>query len=257
METKIVQKFGNGGHIVLPKEYVGKRIRFIAEPKAFEDIKSEVWETLKPYSSNILGIYLYGSYARGEQAVDSDIDILVITGTKLKIAEKAHNYSVISATIEEIDATLKTNAVLILPILKEAKTIVNPALLYTYKYYKFTAGNTKSFVDSCRKILELNKKGLELDFEIGSMVYSLMLRIRGLLMIKLISDDMLYSKSRLFGYLERNGLAKEKIKELYRIYSNERNGNKVKESEIAAKDDVQKLVLIMENILREANRLKR
>ena len=42
MTTKLVQKFGNSGHIVLPKGYVGKRIRFIAEPKAFEDIKSEI-----------------------------------------------------------------------------------------------------------------------------------------------------------------------------------------------------------------------
>ena len=27
MESKIVQKFGNIGHVVLPKEYVGKRIK--------------------------------------------------------------------------------------------------------------------------------------------------------------------------------------------------------------------------------------
>ena len=46
METKLVQRFGNGGHIVLPKEYVGKRIRFLTEPKIFEDIKSEIFEIL-------------------------------------------------------------------------------------------------------------------------------------------------------------------------------------------------------------------
>ena len=40
MESKIVQKFGNSGHVVLPKDYVGKKIRFIAETKTFEDIKS-------------------------------------------------------------------------------------------------------------------------------------------------------------------------------------------------------------------------
>ena len=84
MEAKIVQKFGNGGHIVLPKEYVGKRIRFTAEPKTFEDVKSEVLEFLKPYLGSILGIYLYGSYARGEQTIDSDVDILAITKHKIK-----------------------------------------------------------------------------------------------------------------------------------------------------------------------------
>ena len=199
--TKLVQKFGNSGHIVLPKEYVGKRIKFIAEPKAFDDIKSEIWEILNPYSSSILGVYLYGSYARGEQTIDSDVDILIITNTKLKIAEKADNYSIISATMEEIEGILNTNAVLILPILKEARTIINPMLLDKYKEYKFTKSNVESFMDSCRKILELNKKGLELDFEIGSMIYSLILRIRSLLMIKLISNNLSYSKTQLSNYL--------------------------------------------------------
>ena len=116
MITKLVQKFGNSGHIVLPKEYVGKRIRFAAEPKTLSDVKSEVLELLNPYLDNILGVYLYGSYARGEQTIDSDVDILVITNTKLKIAEKADNYSIISATMEEIDDIFNKNAVLILPI---------------------------------------------------------------------------------------------------------------------------------------------
>ena len=88
MEAKLVQKFGNSGHIVLPKGYVGKRIKFIAEPKTFNDIKSEILEILKPYFENILGIYLYGSYARNEQTIDSDVDILVIANTKLRIMEK-------------------------------------------------------------------------------------------------------------------------------------------------------------------------
>ena len=51
----------------------------------------------------------------------------------------------------------------------------------------------------------LNKKGLELDFEVGSLVYSLMLRIRGLLMVKLMLNDVLYSKTLLLNYFEMKG----------------------------------------------------
>lgn len=255
MRTKIVQKFGNGGHIVLPKEYIGKRIRFIAEPKTFEDIKSEIMEILKPYLENILGVYLYGSYARNEQTIDSDIDILVITNTKLKVIDKIDNYSIISVTTKAIENTLKTNAVLILPILREAKTIINPVLLNGYKEYKFTRSNIKFFVDSCKKVLELNKKGLELEFEIGSIIYSLMLRIRSLLMIKIISNNLPYSKTQLSSYLERNGLTQEKIQELYRIYSNERNGGRIKKSDSITKEDIQKLILIVENMLQEVKSL--
>ncbi|MBS3101097.1 nucleotidyltransferase domain-containing protein [Candidatus Woesearchaeota archaeon] len=255
MTTKLVQKFGNSGHIVLPKGYVGKRIRFIAEPKAFEDIKSEILEILKPYLQDILGVYLYGSYARNEQTIDSDVDVLVITNTKLKIIDKINDYTIVSATLKELENTLGTNAVLILPIIKEAKTIINPDLLEKYKGYAFTKKNTKDFVDGSIGILELNKKGLELDFEIGSLVYSLILRIRGLLMIKVIINKASYSKSLLFDYLENYNFSKEKIEELYKIYSSERDNTKVKESWIITKEDIRKLIIVAENLLKEAKRM--
>lgn len=257
IETKIVQKFGNSGHVVLPKEYVGKRIRFLAEPKSFEDIKFEVLEILKPYLESVLGVYLYGSYSRNEQTMDSDVDILVITGTKLRIMEKINGYSIASVTIAGLESTLKNNAVLLLPIVKEAKTIINPSLLEKYKDCKFTNKNTKSFTDSSMRILELNKKGLKLEFETGSIVYSLMLRTRGLLMIKLDLDSKLYSKASLFSYLKNNGFPRNKIEELYKIYSRERNGIEVIESESITKEDILKLLSIAEDLLKEVrNKLK-
>lgn len=255
IKTKMVQSFGNGGHVVLPKEYVGKRIRFVIEPKYFEDIKSEVLEILKPYLENILGVYLYGSFARNEQTIDSDIDILVITDTKLKIVDKINSYSIVSATSMELESTLKKNAVLLLPILKEAKTIINPGLLEKYKEYSFTNKNTKWFIDKSAYVLELDKKGVDLNFEIGSLVYSLMLRIRGLLMIKLILNNKSYSKRGLFFCLENNGFLKNKIEELYKIYSKERDNIKVVESEIIKKEDILKLLYIGKGLLKEVRSL--
>ena len=255
IETKLVQKFGNSSHVVLPKEYLGKRIRFIAEPKTFEDIKSEILEILKPYLENIVGIYLYGSYARNEQTIDSDIDILAITSNKLKIINKIDSYTIVSATIEELESILKNNALLILPIIKEAKTIINPDLLKKYREYQFTKKNTKQFIDSSIKVLQLNKKGLELDFEIGSLVYSLILRIRGLLMIKLIMSNNLYSKLSLFNYLESNNLPKNKIEELHGIYSSERNDIKVQKSSIIRGTDIRKLLDIDEKLIKEVKAL--
>ena len=255
IEIKTVQSFGNSGHIVLPKDYVGKRIRFVVEPKSFEDIKSEALEILKPYLEDILGIYLYGSYARNEQTIDSDIDILVITNTKLKLIDKINAYSVVSATVMELESTLKNNAVLLLPIVKEARTIINPRLLEKYKEYKFTNKNTKWFIDSSMHVLELNKKGLDLNFEIGSLVYSLMLRIRGLLMIKLMLNNKLYSKALLFSYLKSNEFSQSKIEELYKIYIKERDNINVVESEIITKEDILKLVYITINLLKKVRKL--
>ena len=251
METKLVQRFGNGGHIVLPKEYVGRRIRFLTEPKTFEDIKSEIFEILKPHLEKILGIYLYGSYARNEQTVSSDIDILIVTNEKFKINNKLDNYSIVSVTIKEIEETLDKNAILILPIIKETETIINPDLLVNYKNYNFTKKNTKLFMDSTVETLKLNKKGLELDFEIGSLVYSLILRIRGLLIIKLLIVKKLFSKMSLFGHLEKNNIEKEKISELYIIYCRERDNIKVKESDIIGKTEIEKLLTIAEKLLKD------
>jgi len=254
IETRIAQRFGNSAHVVLPKSHIGKRIKFIIQSKTFEDIKSEILEILKPYLENILGVYLYGSYSRNEQAVDSDIDVLVVTNTKLKIIEKINSYHIVSTTLENIEEALKHNAVLILPILKESKTIINPQLIKGYKGYKFTKKNTKQFIDSTEKILELNKKGLKLNFEIGSLVYSLILRIRGLLIIKLTLDNKIFSKSQLFGYLKNNGLSENKIKELYSIYSSERDDIKVKESKMIENNDIKKLLTIAENLLKEVKK---
>jgi len=257
IETKLAQKFGNSSHVVLPKEYIGRRIKFVAEPKTLQDIKSEIVEILKPYLENIIGIYLYGSYIRNEQTFDSDIDILVITGPKFKITEKIDNYHIVSATINSIENTLKNNAVLILPIIKEAKTIINPDSLRGYKGYKFTKDDTKQFLNDTKKILELNEKGIKMGFETGSLVYSLMLRIRGLLMIKLIMGNKLYSKASLYNYLENNNFEKNRIEELYRVYSSERDGIKVQKSSIITKNDIEKLLLIAKKLLKDVKKALR
>ena len=251
IEEKVVQKFGNSGHVVLPKEYIGKRIRFILEPKTFENIKSKILEILKPYLENILGVYLYGSYAREEQTIHSDVDILVITNTKLKIIDKIDDYSIVSTTITELENILSNNAVLMLPIIKEAKTIINPGLLEKYKEYKFTEKNTKWFIENSADILKLNEKGIDLDFEIGSLIYSLILRIRGLLMIKLMLNNKLYSIASLFSYLKACKFSQDKIEEFYNIYSKEKNNIKITESKIITKEDILKLLFTAKNLLKE------
>ena len=257
IETRLVQKFGNSSHVVLPKEYRGRRIKFIAEPKTLQDIKSEIIGILKPYLENIVGVYLYGSYVRNEQTIDSDIDILVITDDKIRIIEKFDNYQIISTTINDLENTIKNNAVLIIPILKEAKTIINPDLLNKYKNYKFTKKNTKKFLNDTKKILLLNRKGLKLNFEVGSLVYSLILRVRGLLTIKLMISNKPYTKASLFSYLESNDFEKSKVEDLYRIYSSERDDNEVQNSDIIIKEDMEKLLAKAKNLLEEVKMLLR
>ena len=81
METKLLKpivRMGNSACVMLPKAWInGKaRVELIQEPL---NITKDVFEILKPYLKDVLGIYLVGSYARGEETQESDIDILVIT----------------------------------------------------------------------------------------------------------------------------------------------------------------------------------
>ena len=76
--TKVVQEIGNGGHIYLPKEIVGKKVLISLVEKGIGDIKEEVLGILKPHLNHISGVYLYGSYVNGYYKKDSDIDLLII-----------------------------------------------------------------------------------------------------------------------------------------------------------------------------------
>ena len=253
LESQIPKKFGNSCHILLPKEYLGRIIKVLVETKTFQDIKSEIIEILKPNLEEIQGIYLYGSYARNEQSHDSDIDILVITNNKLKIKTESNNYSIISITQDELEKTLKENPILIIPILKESKSVLNSQLIEKYQSFQLTKQNTKKFIETSKKNLEIVKDGLNNNFEIGSLVYSLILRIRGLLIISLSKKEKQYSKSELFNYLKNKGLTHEKIEEIYSIHSKEKKGMKVRESNLTKKD-VEQLIKIEEGLLKELQR---
>lgn len=254
IETRLVQRFGNGAHVVLPKGYIGRRLKFLLEPKTFEDIRLEILDILSPYLSEVIGIYLYGSYARNEQGIESDIDILVVTTSKLKLIDKVRDYTITSATIGGIENALRNNAVLILPILEEAKPILNSGLLEKYRGMTFTKRNTEYFIRDTGRILKINQKGLELDFEIGSLVYSLILRIRGLLMIKLMFGNKTYSKSALFGFLSSK-FEKGRANALYAIYTSEKNSVRVRESNIISKEDAKILLAMANGLLMEIRAL--
>lgn len=285
MQIKVIQRFRNRAHILLPKELIGKKIKFVIEAECFDDIKSEVIEVLNPFLENILGIYLYGAYARKEETIKSDIDVLVVTNAKVDLTEKkwdfeimetekvktpigsgklyktiilpkikSGNYNFVFATKGEINEILNHNAVLMLPIIREAITIINPSLLEEYKKIKFTKKNTGQFLKKSEKIFEVNKKGLELNFETGSLAYSLISRIKALLMIKLLTHNKQYSKAMLFNYLEKS-FPKNKIIELYKIYSNEQDNVKIRESKLITKTDLGKLLIREKELIKETKKI--
>jgi len=223
--TRIVQQIGNGGHIYLPKEIVGQKVVINLIEKSMEDIEEEILHILKPCLKNIKGIYIYGSYARGEQTPESDIDILVITDGKVKIKKRINEYDIVSLSLEQVEKTIGYTAVLILPMLKEARTILNQELVERYKKERLTKKNTRWYIETTESSLKLAKDWIG-DKDSKSMqhiVYPLIMRLRGLHLIESLIRNKGFSNRQVSDYMTKKGLSLDKTEQLNRMYREHRD----------------------------------
>ena len=246
--VKLAQEIGNGSHVYLPKEMAGHKVVITLKEKSVEEAEEEVLQILRPYLEHIMGIYLYGSYARGEQTYESDIDVLVITSGEIKL--KKEGYDIVSGSLEQIEKTIKNNAVLILPILKEARSILNQQLIEKYKKEKLTKNNTKWYIETTESSLKLAKDWIEdKDVEsISNIVYPLIMRLRGLYLIESLILNKPYSNRRLDSYLLKKGTAK--IKQLNRMYREQRDNKDISSNSLDYDDITQLYDIVHKYFLR-------
>ena len=240
--TKIVQQIGNGGHIYLPKEMVGQKVVVSLIEKKIEEIEEEILSILRPNLKHIKGVYLYGSYAREEQTAESDVDILVITDSKVKIKERVGEYELVSATVKQIESTIGNNAVLILPILKEAKSILNKGLIEEYRKRALTKKNTKWYIETTESSLKLAEDWIS-DKDKDSMpniIYPLVMRLRGLYLIESLVYGKKYSNREIIRYMVNKGISQDKARQLYRLYREHRDNKDISENSLSY-EDVDKL----------------
>ena len=150
---KQVVEIGNGAAVYVPREYSGREVIVIL-PEGINELKKRILTSLIDYMDNILGVYLYGSYARGEQGKNSDVDILVITHEKdedIKNILKEFDARIVS--IEEIKKAINETPLLIMPILLEAKPLINPLLLEELKSHKINFKKFKWHFDDIRRTI--------------------------------------------------------------------------------------------------------
>ena len=131
---KPIVRIGNSSGVVLPKEWLNKKARIELIQESFSDIIKNIFKILEENSllQDTIGIYLCGSYARDEQRDDSDVDLLVITSNINKRIKK-DVYDVTLISKDNVEKSLKNQILPILPMLKEAKPILNKDLLENYK----------------------------------------------------------------------------------------------------------------------------
>jgi predicted nucleotidyltransferase len=232
--TKSVSSWGNGGGVLLPREWIGNQVKVILIDRTLE-IKREVLNILEEYLPDIIGLYLVGSYARGDQENESDIDIIAISNKTNKELNSGR-YSVSIITLEGAKKTLDKNPVLILPSLMEAKAIINNSLLQELKSLQIRKNSFKGFIEECKRIIKIDKGLISLDKEQGyekldsiSVIYSSILRLRAMFMISNIIKKERYSKYDFLKWAQKD-IDKEEFRKAYNAYKSIRDDKKVKET---------------------------
>lgn len=234
MENKIlrtVTEVGNGAHIFAPKEWLNEEVIITKIPR--KNPKEEILKLVYPNLNKIIAIFLFGSYARNEQEKDSDIDILIISSEKFKINKRGTDIIVIPEC--RIEAAKKLNPILFYSMLQEAMPILNSSYLEKLKqdkirldYFKDFLKDTKSSTESNKELIEMDKK-LKNKNASESVIYSLLLRLRGIFIINLLLNKKKYSKELFKEWLVKNsGADYDKIYKIYRaVRDNKKTGVKI------------------------------
>lgn len=247
MEKAIqVRAWGNSAGVLLPKEWIGKEVKVILIDRSLE-IKKEVFDILSPYLEDIIGIYLVGSYARGEYESDSDIDIIAISNnTKKEIISSKYHVSIYP--FESIKKTIKKSPLLIMPRLFEAKSILNSALLKELNSVKINKFQFNDFIEESKRIISINRnlENLDSKYADAEVVYSIILRLRAFYLIKCFLAKKSYQNKDFQKWVKKNA----KISEFDKAYSIYRSiKEKVKPN---AKISVSSAITLLEFLEKEA-----
>jgi len=230
--TKRVVSSGNGGAVWVPRSWLGEEIIVIRPEKPELDIKEKIIKILIPHLKEVIAVFLYGSYARNEQESDSDIDVLVIAKNKFNI-KKYKKIDIKVIQLEKLKETIEKNPIMYLSILREAKPIINSSLLDELKKIEIDYKNFKWFIETTLDHIKTNKKFIELDKLDGqyltsySVIYSIILRLRGVFLIKCFISKENYSNRLFKKWLLVYNISNLEYRAVYGAYRSVRDNKKV------------------------------
>jgi len=203
MENRLIKqvvRIGNSAGVVLPKAWLNQRASVELVIRDISDIFKEIIEILQNevFLNKVLGIYLVGSYARDEENPASDIDVLVIT-EDINKSIKHGLYELLLISKKELKQILMIRALPLLPMIKEAKPLLNAELLNEFATIPLTQKNIKWHIETTKLALKENKKLIDMTKKLGekkvgdSVAYSLILRLRGTYIIDCLKKNKLWN----------------------------------------------------------------
>lgn len=203
--VKQTREVGTSAGVLLPRSWLNKQVVVTLFKPSEEKIAQDVLSCLFKHNLNeeARGIYLYGSYARGDFDFNSDIDILVLTEKTNKIINY-NNYELLLVSEDSFSKNLPDN-LNHLSMLKEIKVILNKELIEKYpaKKYKF---NSKKQISEIARVFRINLEAVKMCEKSSvnvpdGIVYSIVLRLREMYLIKCLNSNKTYSKKEFLEFV--------------------------------------------------------
>lgn len=199
--TKQIVRVGNSAGVILPREWLNGTaiVKLIEKPL---NIKEDILGMLDEYLHDIIGIYIVGSYARNEETEKSDVDVLAITNKTNKKITKG-KYSIILISRAELEDAVEKLALPIIPMIIEAKTIINDSLIEECrKKARITKKNTRPIIELIESALKINKEFIKIakasnEYLGDAVSYSLILNLRSLYLLDCLRKDKKWSSAEL------------------------------------------------------------
>jgi predicted nucleotidyltransferase len=238
---------GNSSHVILPKGWEGSRIVLT---RIEVDPKKEILDLIYPYLKYIVGVYLFGSYARKENKEDSDIDVIIVTSQRIDLEAKKP-FDIIQIEKNKFDNFRKINPILFYSFLSESEPIVNKSFLEELKkielkkhYFKKYIDETKEAININRQLLDLNKSQKYAD---DNIIYSSILRLRGAYIIKSFFKKEKFSNNSFLNFLKNN--LSHDLKRCYEIYQAVRDNKK---TDVKVKiEDAKNLINLLDKMIQK------
>jgi len=232
--VKPVMRSGGSGSVYVPKDWIGQKV--IVRPL---NISDNILHLVSPYMNNVMGIFLYGSYARGEESPESDIDVLIITDTGIE-SIPSNGFDIEAVGYERIKKLVSEDPVGYFSIVHEAVPIMNKRLLNELKRIKpkkkslnVYYGSTKSALKIVRGLLDMEGVSSE---DLPPCIYSLLLRLRGLYLVRCNSQRKKYLNAEFENFVVRRGFPPEKYRGVYAIYRAVRDKKRIPKYYVSKKD---------------------
>jgi len=227
VQIKKAVKAGNSSAVILPRAWLDREVRVELVKKDYGEILVDSIKIIRKYLKleDVIGIYLVGSYARDEEEISSDIDLLAITKNIDKEIIKEGIYNILLVSSKLLKQKLESDLLPVGQMIKEAKPLLNSNYLDGIKV-EVTKKNVNWYIKTTKDKLKIIEKALSIARKSGKknlsdlIAYTLVLRIRTLYIIKKLIHGKSYSKKD-FVKLIRNVSGKDNSYNLYVAVKND------------------------------------